>query len=183
VTKVGFNNANTAFSVLTRRVLLGMEDKSRAPFHHRAKYRAEPLKGYVYLHRSTLIPSSTNPVTHSRSDHPTYFPCSFRVLLREELMGGHITKTMRTLQKVRLSRGAHIEAQFSMSRRHGTRHLGSRPTQVTVSQRYDGQGTGCSASCTPGSFLSTSARPGHNRALVPASLEGIVCLRHLRYIT
>ena len=44
VTKVGFNNANTAFSVLTRRVLSGMEDKSRAPFHRRAKYRAEPLK-------------------------------------------------------------------------------------------------------------------------------------------
>jgi hypothetical protein len=44
VTKVGFNNANTVFSVLTSCVLLGMEDKSRAPFHYRAKYRAEPLK-------------------------------------------------------------------------------------------------------------------------------------------
>ena len=110
VTKVGFNNANAASYVLTCRVLLGMEDKSRAMFHHRAKYRAEPLKGYVYLHRSTLIPSSTNPVTHFRSDHPTYFPCLSRVLHREELMGGRITKMMRILQKVRSSRGVHIGA-------------------------------------------------------------------------
>jgi hypothetical protein len=182
VTKVGFNNANTTFSVLTHRVLSGMEDKSRAPFHHRAKYRAEPLKDSVYLHRSTLIPSSTSPVTHFRSDHLTYFLCSSKVPHREESMGGHITKTMKTLQKVRLSRGAHIEAQYPILRRHGTRHLGSRPTQVPVSQRYDGQGTGCSASRTSGIFLSTSARPRHHRALVPASLEGIVCLRYLRYI-
>ncbi len=161
-------------------MLLGMEDKSRAPFHYRAEYRAEPLKGNVYLHRSTLIPSSTNPVTHSHSDRPTYFPCSFRVLHREELMGGLITKTMRILQKVSSSHSAQIEAQYPILRRHGTRHLGSRPTQVTVSQRYDGQGTGCSASRTSSSFLSTSARPRHDRALVPASLEGIVCLRHVR---
>ena len=44
VTKVSFNNANFAYSVLTSHVLSGMEDKSRAPVHYRAKYRAEPLK-------------------------------------------------------------------------------------------------------------------------------------------
>jgi len=49
VTKVGFNNANTAFAVLTRRVLLGMEDKSCAPFRHRTKYQAEPLKDMSIL--------------------------------------------------------------------------------------------------------------------------------------
>lgn len=32
ITKVGYNNANTASLVLTRRVLSGMEDKSGAPF-------------------------------------------------------------------------------------------------------------------------------------------------------
>jgi hypothetical protein len=129
-----------------------------------------------------LIPSSTSPVTHFRSDRLTYFPCSFRVPHREESMGGHITKTMKTSQKVSLSRGAHIEAQDPILRLHGTRHLGSRPTQVTVSQRYDGQGTGCSASHTSGSFLSTSARPRHGRAFVPASLQGIVCLPCLQHI-
>jgi hypothetical protein len=52
VTKVGFNNANTSYSVLTRCVLSGMEDKSRAPFHHRAKYRAEPLKDtFIFIGR------------------------------------------------------------------------------------------------------------------------------------
>lgn len=112
VTKVGFNNANTAFLALTRRLSSGMEDKSRAPFRHRVKYRVEPLKDTSIFHRSTLIPSSTSPVTHFRSDHLTYFRCLFRVPHREESMGGHITKATRTLQKVRLSRGAHIEAQY-----------------------------------------------------------------------
>ena len=129
-----------------------------------------------------MTPSSTSPVTHFRLDRLTYFLCSFRVPHREESMGGHITKTMKTLRKVRLSLSAHIKAQYPILRRHGTRHLGFQPTQVTVSQRYGGQGAGCSASRTSGSFLSTPARPRHDRALVPASLKGIVCLRYLRFI-
>ncbi len=94
-------------------------------------------------------------------------------------MGGHTTKTMKTLPKVRSSRVAHIETQYPISRRHGTRRLGSRTAQVTVSQRYDGQGSGCPAPRTSGSFLPTPSGPRHNRALVSASLEGIVSSRYL----
>jgi hypothetical protein len=169
--------------VLTRHVIRDGRQIPCAVLPSR-KISSWTAQGYVCHHRSTLIPSSTNPATRSRSDRLTYFPCSFRVPHREGSMGGHITKTMKTLQKVGLSRGAHSQYRGSRSvfRRHRTRHLGSRPTQVTVSQRYGGQGTGCSASRTSGSFLSTSARLRHDRAFVPASLQGIVCLPYLRHI-
>lgn len=158
-----------------------MEDESRALFHHRAN--AGPSDSRECLsHRSTLIRSSTSPATRSRLDRLTYSPCSSRAPYREELMGGHITQTMKTLPKVRLSRRAHVEAQYSMLRRHGTRRLGSRQAQVTVSQRYDERGTGCTASCTSGSFLPTPSWPRHNGARVPASLEGTVRTHYLWYI-
>ena len=58
--------------------------------------------------RSTLIPFSTSPVTRIRSVRRTYFPCSFRVPLREELRDGRITRMTKTLPKVRAFRSAHI---------------------------------------------------------------------------
>ena len=100
VTKVGFNNANAALTVLTRRKTSGMEDKSRALFHHRAY--AEPSDSRKCLsHRSTLIPSSTSQVIRSRSARLTFFPCLFREPHREKSMGGRITKRTRTSPKVR----------------------------------------------------------------------------------
>jgi hypothetical protein len=158
-----------------------MEDESRAQFHHREN--AEPSDSRKCLsHRSTLILSSTSPVTRSRLDRLTYSPCLFRVPHREGWTGGHIMQTKKTLPKVCSFCSAHVEAQCSMLRRHGTRHLGSRSAQVTVSQRYHEQGTGCSASRTSGSFLLTPSGPRYNGALVPASLEGIVRPRYLWYI-
>ena len=107
VTKVGSNNADTAFPVLTRREILGMEDKSRALFYHRANAEPSDSKKCPF-HRSTLIPSSTSPAIRSRSDRLTYFPCLFREPHREESMGGRITKKTKILPKVRLPHSAHI---------------------------------------------------------------------------
>jgi hypothetical protein len=94
------------------------------------QHRTERLKRML---RSTLIPSSTSPVTRSRLGRLMYFRCLFRAPRRGELRGGHIMKMTKTSRKVRSFYIAYTEALYRVSRRHGTRHLGSRPAQLTVS--------------------------------------------------
>jgi hypothetical protein len=167
VTKVRFSLKSACMCLLFTKS--GMEDKSCTLLFHLTERR---LKRTL---RSTLIPSSTSPVTPSRLGRLMCFRCLFRAPRLGELMGGRIMKMTKTLQKVRPSYGSYIDELHRIPRCYGTRHLGSRPAQVTVSQCYNEQSIGCSASRASSCLLPPPSWLGYNWTFLQTSLKGVAC--------
>jgi hypothetical protein len=132
-------------------------------------------EGLKRMPRSTLIPSSTSLVTRSHLGRLIYSRCLLKAQRRGELRGGRIMKMPKTSQKVCPNYCAYIEVAISYPRRYGTRHLGSRPTQLTVSQCHNEPIAGCSASRASSSLLPPPSWLGYNRTFLQTPFKGTVC--------
>ena len=104
---------------------------------------------------------------------PDIFRCLFGVPRRGRLRGGRVMKTTKTRKKVCSSYGTYIEVLYHVIRRYGSRHLGSGPAQLTISQCHSESGVECSASRA--SILSSPSWLGHNRALLRTPFKGSTC--------